>query len=183
MFILSFNSYNDKLFIHNLFNTLTVKISAITLKWLLRFYPPLFFQSVWVTHIEADFTSAKAKLYKSLLNINYNGTIYGGTIYAATDAFYPVLYHQWLTHAGYKVIVWIKSAQVQYLKPGRSALSFQFNISSEEMMAVQQLLRTEGKTVRNCITELFNSTGELCAIVHTEVYIRNLNFISPESKL
>jgi hypothetical protein len=157
-----------------------LKVSATVLKWLLRFYPPLLFQRIWVVNISQDFSSVSVKLSKSILNINYNSSIFGGTIYAATDAFYPVLFQQLFTHAGYKVIVWLKSAQIQYLKPGRSALRFNISVNEQQISEAKYILDTEGKFIRSYVTELYNTDGELCASVSSEVYVRNLNFVSNE---
>ncbi|GAB2688563.1 DUF4442 domain-containing protein [Mucilaginibacter koreensis] len=137
-------------------------------------------QRIWVVDIGTNFTSAKVKLNKSLLNINYNSSIFGGTIYAATDAFYPVLFHQLFTHAGYHVIVWLKSAQVHYIKPGRSALHFEIKLDQQQIAEAKHILDTEGKFIRSYLTELYNTNGELCASVSSEVYVRNLNFTTHE---
>lgn len=154
-----------------------MKVSATLLKWLLRFYPPLFFQRIWVIHIDNNFRSAKVKINKSLLNKNYNSTIFGGTIYAATDAFYPVLFHQLFTHQGYRVLVWLKYASIHYLKPGRTDLYFTASISDEDVATAKQVLDTEGKSVQSYAIELYNKQGELCASVTSEVYIRNLDIV------
>lgn len=157
-----------------------MKVSASTLKWLLRFYPPLLLQRIWVINISPDLKSLKVKVTKSLLNKNYNSSIFGGTIYAATDAFYPVLFHQLLSHDNYKIIVWLKSASIQYLKPGHTNLYFQISISDEELNDAKLILNTEGKFVQSYEINLYNIHNQLCATVISEVYIRNLNITGNE---
>lgn len=150
-------------------------VSPNTLKWALRFYPPLFFQRIWVKKFGDDFRTCTVKLSKSVLNKNYNGSIFGGTIYAATDPFYALLFDQILQRRGYKVRVWLKSASIQYLKPGRSALYFSLNITDEMIEDAEDALKTIGKFVKAYPMEITNADGEICATVMNEVYIRNLH--------
>ncbi len=60
-------------------------VSENVLKWALRFYPPLLFQRIWVIRFEKDFKGVSVKINKSLINNNYNNSIFGGTIFAAAD--------------------------------------------------------------------------------------------------
>lgn len=149
-------------------------ISQNTLKWAMRLYPPLFFQRIWVKKFDNDFRSCTVKIGKSLLNKNYNGSIFGGTIYAATDPFYALLFDQLMQRRGFKVRVWLKSASIQYLKPGRSNLFFTINVTDEMILEAETALKTVGKFVKAYPMEITNEMGELCATVMNEVYIRNL---------
>lgn len=150
-------------------------ISPNTLKWVMRLYPPLLFQRIWVKSFSADFKSCTVKISKSILNKNYNGSIFGGTIYAATDPFYALLFDQLLQRRGFKVRVWLKSASIQYLKPGRSALYFTISLNDEMIEEAEKVLKTNGKFVKAYPMEITNHQGELSAVVMNEVYIRNLH--------
>jgi acyl-coenzyme A thioesterase PaaI-like protein len=150
-------------------------LSENVLKWALRFYPPLLFQRIWVISFGKNFRSVRVKVNKSLINNNYNNSIFGGTIFAAADPFYPLLFHQILIHKGYQVRVWLKSAQINYLKPGRTDLFFDININESDVEEIEQILNTNGKHVKAYPIEMYNKQGELCVSVSSEVYIRNLN--------
>jgi len=150
-------------------------VSENVLKWVLRFYPPLLFQRIWVIRFGKNFRSVRVKVNKSLVNNNYNDSIFGGTIFAAADPFYPLLFHQILIHKGYQVRVWLKSAEINYLKPGRTDLFFDINITEEDIEEIEQILNTNGKHVKAYPVEMYNKQGELCVSVWSEVYIRNLN--------
>jgi len=150
-------------------------VSENVLKWVLRFYPPLLFQRIWVIRFGKNFQSVRVKVNKSLINNNYNHSIFGGTIFAAADPFYPLLFHQILRHKGYQVRVWLKSAQISYLKPGRTDLFFDINITEEDIAEIEDILNTNGKHVKAYPIEMFNKDGELCVTVSSEIYIRNLS--------
>ncbi|WP_443947616.1 DUF4442 domain-containing protein [Pedobacter sp. AW1-32] len=150
-------------------------ISQNTLKWALRFYPPLFFQRIWVKKFENDFKSCTVKLSKSIWNKNYNGSIFGGTIYAASDPFYALLFDQLMQRRGFKVRVWLKSASIQYLKPARSTVYFTITVTDEMIAEAEEALKTVGKFIKAYPMEIKTKEGELCATVMNEVYIRNLH--------
>lgn len=151
-------------------------VSEKTLKWALCLYPPLFFQRIWIRKFHKDFRGVDVRISKSILNRNYNGSIYGGTIYGATDPFYALLFDQLLQRQGFKVRVWLKSASIQYLKPGRTNLYFTILITDEMLNDAVESLNATGKFVKGYPMELFDKNGELCATVMNEVYVRNLHY-------
>ena len=154
-------------------------VSAFWLKWGLRIYPPLFFQRIWVISLGKDFKSARVKINKSLLNINYNKAIFGGTIFSATDPFYPVMVHQVFVKKGYNVVVWSKSSQILFVKPGDANLYFNEELREEQITEMENIINSAGKHTYFFDIDICNKAGEVCATVSNEVYIRNLNFINP----
>lgn len=152
-------------------------VSEGLLKWIMRFYPPLFFQRIWVIRFEKGFTGARVKISKSILNRNYNGSIFGGTIYTAADPFYPLLFHQLFTKKGYRIVAWSKSAGIQFLKAGLTDLHFDIKIDNNEIAEAEHILNTVGKYVKSHPIDIYNKNGEICVSLTNEVYLRNLDFI------
>lgn len=153
-----------------------MRVSENTLKWAMRFYPPLLFQRVWVKKFHKDFRGVDVKIHRSLLNRNYNGSIFGGTIFSATDPFYAILFDQILQREGYKVLIWLKSAHIQYKKPARKNLGFSITIIPTQIEQAKIDLNEIGKHVVEFEFDLHDQEGLLCATVRNEVYIRNLDF-------
>lgn len=151
-----------------------MRVSENVLKWAMRLYPPLLFQRIWVIRFDKGFTGVKVKINKSLVNNNYNNSIFGGTIFAAADPFYPLLFHQALTHKGYKVRVWVKSAQIEYLLPGRKDLYFTIALEDSIIKEVEQVLNKGEKYIKYHPIAMYDKDGELCVEVQCEIYIRNL---------
>lgn len=150
-------------------------VSENTLKWAMRLYPPLLFQRIWVVRFHKGFRRVDVRINKSLFNKNYNGSIFGGTIYAGTDPFYAILFDQLLQRKGFKVRVWLKSASIQYLKPGRKRLSFTIVITDDMLDDAIQTLQSNGKFIKAYPMEIFDKDGQLCATIMNEVYIRSLH--------
>lgn len=153
--------------------------SERVLKWAMRIYPPLLFQRIWVVKIDKDFRGVEVKIKKSLLNKNYNNSIFGGTIFAAADPFYPLLFHQLLTKKGYRLKVWSKSSTIEYLKPGVSDLYFKIVLSDTDVAEAEHILNTVGKYAAHHPIEIYNKNGDVCVTLTNEVYLRNLDFIDP----
>jgi len=158
-----------------------MQASENLLKWAMRFYPPLFFQRIWVQRFHKDFRGVDVKINQSLLNKNYNSSIFGGTIFSATDPFYAVLFDQIFQRKGYTNLVWLKSAEIQYLKPAKKNLFFTIKISEDEIIRAEKRLLHDGKYIVSFDINLYDTDGILCAKVKNEVYIRNLNFNRHES--
>lgn len=154
-----------------------MRVSPNTLKWGLRLYPPFFFQRIWVKKILDNFLGAEVKINKSLLNINSNKTIFGGTIFSAIDPFYPILLDQYFKHQGIlRTVAWLKTAHIDYIKPGRHDLYVSFHLKEEVLLEALQTIKKEGKVVKTFQTQVFDKHGTLCAVAHNEIYIRDLEF-------
>src|ERR1700712_82671 len=110
-------------------------VSERLLKWAIRFYPPLLLQRIWVVKFDKGFLGAEVKIIKSILNKNYNNTIFGGTLFAAADPFYPLLFYQALVGKGYKIKIWSKSSEIKFIKPGTTNLHFKINITNSNIEA------------------------------------------------
>lgn len=155
--------------IFNLYMIVSEKI----LKWAMRLYPPLLFQRIWIKKFHPGFRGVDVKIVNSFLNRNYNGSIFGGSIYAATDPFYAIIFDQLMQRRGFKVRTWLKSGSIQYIKPGLTNLYFTLIITDQMIEEAQNALDTEGKFTKVYPIELYDKNGELCATAINEIYLRN----------
>lgn len=153
-----------------------MKISENSLKWLMRLYPPMLFQRIWVKRVHKDFRGVEVKINRSLFTTNLGNSIFGGTIFSATDPFYALLLGQIMQRQGFRVTVWLKSAQISYLKPARTDLFYTIQLNSNDVSDAVSALTSYGKFVRGFPIDIFDTHSELCATATNEVYIRNLDF-------
>lgn len=146
------------------------------LKWLMRFYPPLLLQRIWVIGFDDGFNGVKLKISKSWLNRNYNGSIFGGTIFSAADPFYPILFHQIINNDGKrKLKIWSKSSKIDFVKPAVSDLFFEIKLTAADILIAHETLIVTGKYQAIFPVYIYNKAGELCASLLNEVYIRDLD--------
>lgn len=155
-----------------------MNISEKWLKWLLRFYPPLFFQRIWVQAFTPDFRGVDVKIARSIFNINYNKSIFGGTIYSAVDPFLPVLFFQIFSKMGYKVTVWQKGADIDFIKPAYTNLYFSIAIDEACIEEAKEMINKGEKFIKSFPVELKNKDGEVCAVMNSIVYVRKSQTLS-----
>ncbi|MBK8366345.1 MAG: DUF4442 domain-containing protein [Bacteroidetes bacterium] len=149
-----------------------MKVSENILKWGMRLYPPLLLQRIWIRNIDAGFKGADVKINRSLITLNFGKAIFGGTIYTATDPFYAMLFGQLLKHKGYQISVWLKSASIQFVRPGRTDLFYQITITDDMIQEAEDALNKNGVFIKSYSIEIYSKTGDLCAIAKNEIYIR-----------
>lgn len=153
-----------------------MQISENSLKWLMRLYPPFLIQRIWVTKIYKNFSGIDVKINRSLITSNLGKATFGGTIFSATDPFYAMLFGQLMMRKGFRITVWLKSAQIQYIKPAVKDLYFSIRITEDMITEAETLLKEKGKYIKSLPIEVYNKQGELCVTALNEVYIRNLDF-------
>lgn len=122
-----------------------------------------------VVSIADDWSEIKIKLPLNWRTKNYVGTIFGGSLYASVDPFYMLILIKIL---GPDYIVWDKTAQIRFLKPGRSTLYATFQIDQEEIQTIRQLLEHERSIDRVYSVDLIDEKAGVHARVEKTIYIR-----------
>ena len=97
------------------------------------------------------------------------GTIYGGSMYSAVDPFYMDMLMKLL---GKDYILWDKSANIRFVKPGRKTLFADFHMTDEEIETIKQELQDKKSLDRHYSVELKDKHGKVYAIVDKTVFIR-----------
>lgn len=138
----------------------------------LNLYPPFLFGRTRVVRVSPDFRSCTARVKPSFLTRNLEGSIFGGTIFSAADPFHALLYWQVFAHRGVRVQAWLKSARIDYRRPASSDLTFEFELSDEDIDEAQIALDRDGRFAKTFKTEAIDRDGQVCAEIHTEVYLR-----------
>jgi acyl-coenzyme A thioesterase PaaI-like protein len=141
-------------------------------RWLLNLYPPFVFNRIHIVSIGKGFRSCTVRISRSPLTRNLNGSIFGGSIFAAADPFYAVMLWQIFGRKGIRVQTWLRSASIRYLKPASSRLTLEFALSDEQVETAAAELTRNGRFVCTYDIEARNVAGELCAAIKTEAYIR-----------
>jgi hypothetical protein len=149
-----------------------MKLSEFWGKFFINLYPPFLFNRVRILEFGKNYQSCKVKIKKSFWNRNMNGTIFGGSLFSASDPFYAILYWQVFERKGLRVQTWLKSARIQYLKPAKEDLYLQFNLSDDEINEAYQSLMNIGKFKKVHEVRYYDKQSELYVIAETEVYIR-----------
>ncbi len=149
-----------------------MKVPRFLLKTVLNLFPPLLFNRIVLKEINKDFTEMKVVVRRSLSNINFHKTIFGGSIFSACDPYFPTMYYHIFKRKNRNLIIWIKSAEIQYLKPADTSLKLQFEIMHTDIKTVEEELKEREKTEIWHTVEAKNKKGIVCARAKILVYLR-----------
>ncbi|MBC8301992.1 MAG: YiiD C-terminal domain-containing protein [Pelagibacterales bacterium] len=152
-----------------------MQIPRFVIKFVLNIFPPLLFNRIVLKEISDDFLEMKVVLRRSLFNINFHKTIFGGSIFSACDPYFPTMYYHIFANKKRKLIIWLKSAEIQYLKPADSTLKLYFKITKEDIHLAENTLNEKGKFEIWHTVEAINKKGVVCARAKMQVYLSDDN--------
>lgn len=144
------------------------------MRWMLNLYPPLFFQRIRVDHVADDFLTVRMRAKRSIWNRNLNGTMFGGTIYAAADPVFPLMYWQALARRGLDLQTWLMATHARFTRPAATDLLFEFRLTEDDLEQAQQSLQERGKAVRTHQVQAVDQDGQVCAELELVSYLRLL---------
>ena len=136
---------------------------------LFNWWPPFRGAGIRVREIAPDFRSATVELRTTLLNRNYVGTHFGGSLFAMTDPFFMIMMMKIL---GPEYLVWDKQATVRFLKPARGTVVARFRIPEERIAEVRAATDAGEKYEPKFTVEIVDSEGVTVADVEKTLYIR-----------
>lgn len=146
-----------------------VKLGAGSLRLLMNLWPPFIGAGIHVERIAPDYLEAVVRMRMGLLNRNYMGTHFGGSLYAMTDPFFALLV---MHRLGRKYVVWDKSSSIDYKLPGRGTVRATFRITPEQVEEIRQATAGGGKYEPTFSVDVVNRQGEVVATVDKTIYVR-----------
>jgi Domain of unknown function (DUF4442) len=143
-------------------------LKAKTLKCILNLWPPFWGAGIKVIEICDTFDYAKVVLKLRWYNRNYVKTHYGGSLFSMTDPFYMLLL---LNKLGNQYIVWDKSAQIKYIKPGKTHVYAEFRLTEEHIELIKEKTLDGKSYCPQFSIRIFDQKNETVASVNKELYI------------
>ncbi|MBC8328759.1 MAG: YiiD C-terminal domain-containing protein [Planctomycetes bacterium] len=144
------------------------------LRWMLNLYPPFLAQRIRAVECSADYLRVRLEVRRSIWTRNLNGTTFGGTLYAACDPVYPLMYWQALGARGIELQTWLMAAEIEFKKPASTTVSLEFQLCAEDLAAAEAELQVRGKSIRTHEVQVLDRDGVLCARAETVSYLRPL---------
>ena len=139
----------------------------------MNIFPPLLFNRIVLKEISDDFLEMKVVLRRALFNMNFHKTIFGGSIFSACDPYFPTMYYHIFANKNRKLIIWLKSAEIQYLRPADSSLKLHFKITEDDIKLAEETLNKKGKFEIWHTVDAINKKGIVCARAKMQVYLRD----------
>jgi hypothetical protein len=138
------------------------KIQAWTKRTLFNLVPCYWSTGAKILHISHDYRFTRVKIPFGWRTRNMVGTLFGGSMYSATDPVYMTLFMRIL---GKRYLVWDKAATIRYKKPARGDLFADFTITEEAIQSILADLERESKVDRTFLVQLADAQG----VVHAEI--------------
>jgi acyl-coenzyme A thioesterase PaaI-like protein len=121
-----------------------------------------------IAYIAEDYHEIHVKLRLNWRTKNYVGTIFGGSMFAATDPIYMVMLIKIL---GSDYLVWDKSTNIRFKRPGKETLFAKFLITPEEIADIKSQLEVSKSIDKIYTIELKNKAGKSHAIIEKTIFI------------
>jgi acyl-coenzyme A thioesterase PaaI-like protein len=138
-------------------------------KRVMSLYPPFLGAGVRVTHVADDFSEVVVELRMSPFNRNAFGTHFGGSLYAMTDPFFALMM---FARLGKGYLVWDKSAQIDFVRPGTGVVTASFRLSEEQFAEARAATQGGDKFEPVYQVEVKDAKGKVVARVNKTLYIR-----------
>lgn len=121
-----------------------------------------------IIEVSEDVYIVKIKIFLNYKNRNYMGTMFGGSMLAATDPIYMI---QLLQILGDDYVVWDKSTNIRFRKPANEAGFAVFEFTPEEINQIKQdvALNNEIDLVKNLLIQ--SKENDVFALVDKTIYI------------
>ncbi|HEX8987558.1 MAG TPA: DUF4442 domain-containing protein [Rhodocyclaceae bacterium] len=146
-----------------------LRLSPGVLRFGINLWPPFVGAGIHVTEIAPDFRSATVRLRYGLLNRNYFGTQYGGSLFSMTDPFYAILLLHNLPR-GYRV--WDRASRIEFKTPGRSHVYARFVLTDAMLAEVLAATADGAKYEPTWPVDIVDRDGAVVATVEKTLYIR-----------
>lgn len=121
-----------------------------------------------IAYISEDYHEIHVKLPLNWRTKNYVGTIFGGSMFAATD---PILMVMLIKILGKDYLVWDKSTNIRFKRPGKETLFAKFLITPEEISEIKSQLETTKSIDKIYKVELKDKAGKIHAIIEKTLYL------------
>jgi acyl-coenzyme A thioesterase PaaI-like protein len=146
-----------------------LRFSAGLFRFGINLWPPFVGAGIHVTKISPDFRSVTVRLRHGLLNRNYFGTHYGGSLFSMTDPFYAIMLLHNLPR-GY--VVWDKAATIDFKVPGRGEVNARFTLTDVQIADVLAGTEAGEKYEPTWMVDVVDADGQIVATVAKTLYIR-----------
>lgn len=140
-----------------------------TLKLAMNLWPPFLFSGVKITFIDEKFERIDVALRDYVLNRNYVGTHFGGSLFSMLDPFFMLMTIQRL---GDHYYVWDKAGEIDFKAPGKGRLTACLRIEPIEIEQMKDKTKTGDKYEPVLEAEILDSDSTVVAVVRKRLYVR-----------
>lgn len=135
----------------------------------MNLYPPFVGAGIRIAAVAPDMSAFDVELRQLPWTRNFVGTHFGGSIYAMCDPFFMVAL---ATQLGPEYLVWDKTAEIRFLRPGRGTLRARFAVTPEQVAQIRADVAAGGKCEPTFDSDVIGPSGEVIASVHKRLWVK-----------
>jgi acyl-coenzyme A thioesterase PaaI-like protein len=147
------------------------------LRWI-NFYPPFLGAGIRILRRESDQYTVKVQMKETFYNHNALGTHFGGSLYSMCDPFFVLIL---IHNLGSNYVVWDKSAEIDFIRPGRGTVTASFHIPPETIAEIRLQADAGLKVTPSFSADVTGEKGETVARVEKNLYVRRVKGDSSSS--
>ena len=132
-----------------------------------------------IVDVSDDLSYIKIRLKLNWKNRNYAGTMFGGSMLAATDPIYMI---QLLQILGDQYIVWDKAVDAKYKKPGKGTIYGEFIFTKEEIDSIKKTVHEKNQMDLTKTMSLVDAETNIIATFNKTLYIADKDFYKNKLK-
>ncbi len=133
-----------------------------------------------IIEVSNDLHYVKVKIPISIKNRNYVGSIFGGSLFSATDPIYMI---QLMNILKEDYIVWDKDASIKYKRPAKENVYAEFSFSQDEINEIKSQVANNGEFNLVKTLNLVNKQNVVFAEISKTIYIANKTFFKEKQNL
>ena len=126
-----------------------------------------------VRSVSDDLHEVEVAIPLSWRNVNYVGSMFGGSLLSSTD---PILMIQLMHILGGGYIVWDKAVEMRFRRPARSAVRVRFTFTDDEIDAIRAAADAQGEVDWDKSIELTDASGAVVARATKTLYVATKAF-------
>lgn len=132
-----------------------------------------------IIQVDDDLHKVMIKMKPNWKNRNFVGSIFGGSMLAATDPIYMI---QLLQILGDDYVVWDKSVEAHYKKPAKDTIYGEFLFTSEEIKTIKIEVANQNEIDFNKTMHLVDKNQNKIATFKKTLYVANKAYYKQKLK-
>ncbi len=140
----------------------------------MNLYPMYFGTGGKILTISKDWKLVKLRLRRNMWTYNFVGTIFGGSMFAASDPFYMLMLLHILGKKNF--VVWDKAATIKFIAPGRTTLYTDLILTEADIEMVREGIKNNGFIVFDKTIEWKDASGKIHAVITRTIYAASVEY-------
>jgi len=132
-----------------------------------------------IIEVSKDVHFVKIKIPLNWKNKNYAGTIFGGSLFSATDPIYMI---QLINILGENYVVWDKAATINYKRPAKTTVFCGFEFSKKEIETIKKDVAEKGEITIIKTPNIVTNQGAIIAELSKTIYVADKSFYKQKRK-